>query len=312
MDIGNKILELRKKHNLSQEALAEKMNVARQTISKWELGETSPDIKQAKELSKIFNVSLDELTNNDIKDVVIEKVSNTEKLAGLILKIIKIFLIGIPLCFLILFISIIIFRNVKNIKNPKIIVEESIHCTLYGEEHGYSISYDELTGRIVAEGGDTYFSDILDLGEYNDAHQVFNVINDYVKKNGGTCNMVEGKDLNNTVDMYIKEGTLTNTSATVVIEDKNPNKIVYGQYFYIERYNNGNWESVNTISEDYFFNDIAYYVDDSGVLEMRHDWTHIYGPLPKGLYRLVKDVFFESDIPIDDSNKYYIWTEFEI
>ena len=45
---------------------------------------------------------------------------------------------------------------------------------------------------------------------------------------------------------------------------------------------------------------------------MRHDWTHMYGPLPKGLYRLVKDVFFESDIPIDDSNKYYIWTEFEI
>ena len=234
MDIGNKILELRKKHNLSQEELAEKMNVARQTISKWELGETSPDIKQAKELSKIFNVSLDELTNNDIKDVVIEKVSNTEKLAGLILKIIKIFLIGIPLCFLILFISIIIFRNVKNIKNPKIIVEESIRCTIYNEEHSYSISYDELTGRIVAEGGDTYFNDILDLDKYNDAHQVFNVINDYVKKNGGTCNMIEGKDLNNTVDMYIKEGTLTNTSATVVIEDKNPNKIVYGNTFILK------------------------------------------------------------------------------
>lgn len=56
MEIGNKILELRKKNNLSQEALAEKIGVSRQTISKWELGETSPDIKQAKELSKVFNV----------------------------------------------------------------------------------------------------------------------------------------------------------------------------------------------------------------------------------------------------------------
>ncbi len=56
MEIGNKILELRKKNNLSQEALAEKIGVTRQTISKWELGETSPDIKQAKELSKVFNV----------------------------------------------------------------------------------------------------------------------------------------------------------------------------------------------------------------------------------------------------------------
>ena len=85
MEIGNKILELRKKNNLSQEALAEKIGVTRQTISKWELGETAPDIKQAKELSKVFNVSLDELTDNDIKNVLEAKVSNTEKLAGIII-----------------------------------------------------------------------------------------------------------------------------------------------------------------------------------------------------------------------------------
>ena len=59
MEIGKKIMELRKKNGLSQEELAEKVGVARQTISKWELGETSPDLKQSKELSKIFNVSLD-------------------------------------------------------------------------------------------------------------------------------------------------------------------------------------------------------------------------------------------------------------
>ncbi len=64
MDLGNQIHELRKKHNLSQEQLAEKVGVARQTISKWELGETSPDIKQAKTLSEIFNISLDELVGN--------------------------------------------------------------------------------------------------------------------------------------------------------------------------------------------------------------------------------------------------------
>ena len=81
MEIGNKILEFRKKENLSQEQLAEKMDVTRQTISKWELNETTPDIKQAKELSKIFKISLDELTNNDVNSLVIEKISNTEKLA---------------------------------------------------------------------------------------------------------------------------------------------------------------------------------------------------------------------------------------
>lgn len=64
MDFGKRIQELRKKCNLSQEELADKIGVARQTISKWELNETSPDLKQAKKLSKIFDVSLDELVDN--------------------------------------------------------------------------------------------------------------------------------------------------------------------------------------------------------------------------------------------------------
>lgn len=63
MTFGEKIQELRKKNNLSQENLAEKLNITRQTISKWELNETSPDIKQASELAKIFSVSLDDLAN---------------------------------------------------------------------------------------------------------------------------------------------------------------------------------------------------------------------------------------------------------
>lgn len=113
MEIGNKILEFRKKENLSQEQLAEKMDVTRQTISKWELNETTPDIKQAKELSKIFRVSLDELTNNDISDLVMEKVSNTEKLAGLVIKILK----WIGICFLIMLvidvIAFIVFMFIK-------------------------------------------------------------------------------------------------------------------------------------------------------------------------------------------------------
>ena len=50
MAIGNRIYELRKSQKLSQEKLAEKIGVTRQTISNWELNESSPDLKQAKEL----------------------------------------------------------------------------------------------------------------------------------------------------------------------------------------------------------------------------------------------------------------------
>jgi transcriptional regulator with XRE-family HTH domain len=113
MEIGNKIFELRKNKRLSQEMLAEKVGVTRQTISKWELNETFPDIKQAKELSNALNVSLDELVSNDIGDLVVEKVSNTEKLTGLVLKVLK----WIGICFLIMLvidiISFIIFMFIK-------------------------------------------------------------------------------------------------------------------------------------------------------------------------------------------------------
>ena len=50
VDTNNKIYELRKKHNYSQEQLAEKLDVTRQTISKWELNATSPDINQSKKI----------------------------------------------------------------------------------------------------------------------------------------------------------------------------------------------------------------------------------------------------------------------
>ena len=113
MDLGKKIQELRKKENLSQEQLSEKMNVTRQTISKWELNETTPDIKQAKELSKLFKISLDELTENDMTTLVMQKVSNTEKIAGLVLKVSK----WLGVCFLVTLvidiISFIIFMFIK-------------------------------------------------------------------------------------------------------------------------------------------------------------------------------------------------------
>ena len=85
--MGNKILELRKQNHMSQEQLAEKIGVARQTISKWELGETSPDIEQSKKLAQIFQVSLDELVQNDIVSKNNNKIISTKWILN-ILKIV--------------------------------------------------------------------------------------------------------------------------------------------------------------------------------------------------------------------------------
>ena len=98
MSIGRKILEFRKKKNFSQEDLAEKIGVSRQTISKWELDETVPDLRQAKLLAKEFGVSLDELADNDVENVLVEKISNTEKLAGMVIKILKVNNAKISIC----------------------------------------------------------------------------------------------------------------------------------------------------------------------------------------------------------------------
>lgn len=188
MEIGNKISELRKKSGLSQEELAEKVGVARQTISKWELGETSPDLRQSKELSKIFKVSLDELTDNDIKEVLVEKTSNTEKLAGLILKILKcmvIFLVVAP----IIFITLSIIYKSNREKRSGRLMQISIKCNLHEKDYGYEYIYYENTGDIKEAGGDGYLINITGANKYSDAYVALDIINEYALNNGGNCSV---------------------------------------------------------------------------------------------------------------------------
>ncbi len=61
MDFSEKLIALRKSRNLTQEQLAEKLNVSRQSVSKWESGQVIPDAGKLVEVSKIFDVTLDTL-----------------------------------------------------------------------------------------------------------------------------------------------------------------------------------------------------------------------------------------------------------
>lgn len=193
MEIGNKIVELRKKNNLSQEDLAEKIGVARQTISKWELGETQPDIKQAKKLSNVFNISLDELVGNNIKDILIEKTSNTEKLAGIIIKILKaigiIFIIFLVIDVVALVIYLFNHKSMDKLSDRTI----SITCNLHDKEYSYQFDFNEESGQIINAGGDGYLSNIIDIDKYSNAYQVLDIIDEYVKNHGGTCTRYDEK-----------------------------------------------------------------------------------------------------------------------
>ena len=59
------LVSLRKLNDLSQEELADRLQVSRQTLSKYETGESLPDIERCKQLAEIFGVSLDDLVNYD-------------------------------------------------------------------------------------------------------------------------------------------------------------------------------------------------------------------------------------------------------
>ena len=65
MGLGDHLFRARKNKGLSQEMVAEKLGVSRQTISKWETDETLPDIRQSKNLAVLYGLSLDELIDWD-------------------------------------------------------------------------------------------------------------------------------------------------------------------------------------------------------------------------------------------------------
>ena len=86
MRFCDKLAKLRKNNNLSQEQLAEMMNVSRQSISKWESGSTYPDMDKMLQLCKILNCKLDELMDDGVignievdkkRDNIFNKILNT-------------------------------------------------------------------------------------------------------------------------------------------------------------------------------------------------------------------------------------------
>ena len=105
MTLGEKISALRNQHEMSQGDLAEKMNVSRQSISKWETDTSVPELDKLIQLSEVFHITLDELVKGDVPQtheenedtetenkapaqpvhVIVQKSTNTQKIVGVIL-----------------------------------------------------------------------------------------------------------------------------------------------------------------------------------------------------------------------------------
>lgn len=90
-------------------------------------------------------------------------------------------------------------------------------------------------------------------------------------KNDAELNQING------VTMTIKENTLTRSGATVVINDTNRTRTYsYGEAYRIDKKENGQWEELKPIHDDYGFNEMAYYTDDDGKLEFNYNWEYIW------------------------------------
>ena len=70
MTLGDKIIKLRKEHGFSQEDLAQRIDVSRQSISKWELNESSPDADNLRKLSNLFKVSIDYILDDQQEEYI--------------------------------------------------------------------------------------------------------------------------------------------------------------------------------------------------------------------------------------------------
>ena len=127
MKIEEKLMKLRKENAWSQEDFANKLNVSRQTISKWELGQTVPDTNNLSKIATIFGISVNDLLDENI-DPTEKKIKNDKNIEGKKQKNeIKIFILVIVLILAILGILIIMTNKIYNkIRNNEMLQSQSI------------------------------------------------------------------------------------------------------------------------------------------------------------------------------------------
>ena len=185
MKLGEKILKYRKEQHLSQEDLAFKVYVTRQTISNWELNETMPNPEQLKKLSQVFQVSIDELLDNDVHGILESKISNTEKLAGIIIKILKVLGVLFILYIIFIVIAIVMFTLVPNEPSVDSISSTSMTCSIKDDVYHITIGeQDYFQCDNCSASMQVYLKDLTDWANLDSS--ITNIEN-YFIENGGSC-----------------------------------------------------------------------------------------------------------------------------
>lgn len=91
------------------------------------------------------------------------------------------------------------------------------------------------------------------------------------------------------VTLTIKDGTLTKTGVTVIVNNHSDKKIMYGDNFELEIKKHGEWHKIDSYTTRWF-NPYAVILDVGESREIEHGWTYSYRKLRRGRYRIIKDM----------------------
>ena len=197
--LGDNIKTFRKKKGFSQETLAQELFVVRQTVSKWEKGQSVPDAEMIEKLAEVLDVSVNDLLGKEIekkeneeqqdKEIAKQLAILNEQLAGnnrrrkKLLKIVLTIIIAALILSLVA--AIINGALFKNVVSTGYLVTETIYCTVDGNEYIWEVAWDK-DGNVIEANGDDWIKENIKPQKYTTAEGQLKEIEKYVEEHNGS------------------------------------------------------------------------------------------------------------------------------
>ena len=193
--LGENLKALRKQKGMSQEVMAQQLNVVRQTVSKWEQGISVPDAQMLTNIAELFEVPVSSLLgesieeNVNVNEIAVQLAVLNQQLAarrGRTRKIVRIVLIAAAALIAGYILLHIVFGVI--VDNNRVMSSATLTCSLDGETYVYGINYDDQY-RIHEGGGDAFVANHTDVETCDDANVAIAHIEDWFKDRGGSVDI---------------------------------------------------------------------------------------------------------------------------
>ena len=193
--LSENLKALRKQKGMSQEVMAQQLNVVRQTVSKWEQGLSVPDAQMLTNIAELFEVPVSSLLgesieeNVNVNEIAVQLAVLNQQLAarrGRTRKIVRIVLIAAAALIAGYILLHIVFGVIED--NNRVMTSATLTCSLDGETYVYGINYDDQY-RIHEGGGDAFVANHTDVETCDDANVAIAHIEDWFKDRGGSVDI---------------------------------------------------------------------------------------------------------------------------